>query len=114
MLPGVRVSAFTVAARQREKSSRLVLPLPPDDSEKYSYIERNLGYLTTILIIGAGCLVVSQLRFELHDLVLWPFLAFTTTYIAYQGISLPVNFTGSGFDLATHELRIRKIGRAHV
>ncbi len=97
------MSAFTITARQREKSSRLVLPLPPDDSEKYCYVDRNLGYLAVILVIGAGCLVVSQLRFELHDLVLWPFLAFTTTYIAYQAISLPVNFTGPGFDLPAHQ-----------
>jgi cellulose synthase (UDP-forming) len=99
----VTVSAFTITSRQREKSSRLVLPLPPDDTAKYCYVDRNLGYLAVILVIGAGCLVVSQLRFELHDLVLWPFLAFTTTYIAYQAISLPVNFTGPGFDLPAHQ-----------
>jgi cellulose synthase (UDP-forming) len=97
------MSAFTIAVRQRAKPSRLVIPLPPDDSEKYSYVDRNLGYLTTILVIGAGCLVVSQLRFELHDLVLWPFLIFTGTYVAYQLISIPVNFTGAGFDLPAHQ-----------
>ena len=58
-------------------------------------------------MVGAGCLIVSQLRFELHDLVLWPFLAFTATYIAYQAISLPVNFTGKGFDLPAHQAFIR-------
>ena len=39
----------------------------------------------------------------MHDMLLWPFLAFTGTYLAYQAISLPVNFTGRGFDLATHK-----------
>jgi cellulose synthase/poly-beta-1,6-N-acetylglucosamine synthase-like glycosyltransferase len=33
-------------------------------------------------------------------------MAFTATFIAYQVISLPVNFTGRGFDLAAHQARI--------
>jgi cellulose synthase/poly-beta-1,6-N-acetylglucosamine synthase-like glycosyltransferase len=95
------------APSRRGYRPSLVLPPPPDDDEKYDYIDRNLGYLATVLTIGAGCLIISQLRLETHDLVLWPFMAFTATYIAYQLISLPVNFTGRGFDLAAHEARIR-------
>ena len=95
-----------VGAQDRSGGSRLVPPWPPDDIEKYGYVERNLGYLATILVIGASCLIVSQLRFELHDLVLWPFILFTATYVAYQAISLPVNFTGPGFDLTKHKERI--------
>ncbi len=101
-LEGDGVGAFA-AADGHSGESRLVLPWPPDDTEKYSYVDRNLGYLATILVIGASCLIVSQLRFELHDLVLWPFILFTATYIAYQAISLPVNFTGAGFDLTRHK-----------
>ena len=40
------------------------LPRPPDDDEKYLYIQRNLPYLTTVILIGSVCLIVSQLRFE--------------------------------------------------
>jgi len=97
---------FAVAER-RDTQSRPVLPRPPGDQEKYFYIDRNLGYLTTILVIGATCLIVSQLRFELHDWSLWPFLAFTTPYLAYQAISLPVNFTGKGFDAAAHRALVQ-------
>ena len=43
---------------------RLVLPPPPDDIEKYGYLQRNLPYLTTILAISATCLIISQIRFE--------------------------------------------------
>ncbi len=100
------MSVFT-AAERRHQQSRLVLPQPPDDDEKYSYIDRNLSYLTTILVIGASCLIVSQLRFELNDPLLWPFMLFTATYVAYQAISLPVNFTGRGFDLAAHQAYIQ-------
>ena len=95
----------TPAARQRQPS--LTLPPPPDDREKYAYLDRNLPYLTITLAVGAACLIISQLRFEAHSPVLWPFLAFTVTYIAYQVISLPVNFTGRGFDLAAHQARIQ-------
>jgi cellulose synthase (UDP-forming) len=83
-----------------------VPPTPPDDVEKYSYVQRNLPYLTTVILIGSSCLIFSQLRFEAHDPALLPFLLFTATYIIYQAISLPVNFTGAGFDLAAHRARI--------
>jgi cellulose synthase (UDP-forming) len=87
-------------------TSRLVLPLPPNDNEKYAYIDRNLLYLTTGLVVSATCLIYSQVRFEAHNPVLWPFMAFTATYVVYQVISLPVNFTGRGFDVAAHRARI--------
>ncbi len=84
-----------------------MLPPPPADNEKYAYIHRNLPYLTTTLVIGTACLIISQVRFEAHDPVPWPFMIFTATYIIYQLISIPLNFTGRGFDLAGHEIRTR-------
>jgi cellulose synthase (UDP-forming) len=84
-----------------------VLPAPPDDDEKYSYADRNLAFLTTMLVLGASCLTVSQLRFEAYSPVPLPFLIFTGTYVIYQAISLPVNFMGRGFDLAAHRKRVR-------
>ena len=69
-------------------------PPPPTNNEKYAYIHRNLPYLTTSLIVSAGCLIISQVRFEAHDPVAWPFMVFTATYVVYQVIGLPVNFTG--------------------
>jgi cellulose synthase (UDP-forming) len=104
LMPPVRAVA---AAGRRGGQACLVLPRPPDDAEKYSYADRNLPYLMIVLLVGAGCLTVSQLRFELKDLVLAPFLLFTGTYVIYQAISLPVNFAGRGFDLAAHRARVR-------
>ena len=85
----------------------MVTPPPPDDEEKYSYIQRNLPYLTTVILIGSCCLAFSQFRFEAADLALSPFLAFTATYVIYQATSLPVNFAGAGFDLAAHQARVQ-------
>jgi len=104
---GRPLSTFPAVARRWRPQTALVPPLPPGDDEKHSYIERNLGYLTTILVIGATCLSVSQLRFETQSRLLWPFMLFTGTYIAYQLISLPVNFTGRNFNLAAHQARIQ-------
>ncbi len=101
------VGASPATRWRRRREPCLVLPSAPDDDEKYAYIHRNLFYLATILTIGAGCLVISQVRFEAHDPVPWPFMAFTASYFIYQVISLPVNFTGRGFDLAAHEARVR-------
>ena len=93
----------TTEADPGQGCSGPVLPAPPDDSEKYTYLDRDLPYLATILIIGSVCLVVSQLRFELRAPVAWPFLVFTGTYVVYQIISLPINFAGRGFDIAGHQ-----------
>ena len=94
------------AAAWRRRQPGLVLPAPPGDEEKYSYIERNLPLLATMLVIGAVCLTVSQLRFESFAPFPWPFAAFTASYVIYQGISLPVNFMGRGFSLAGHTRRV--------
>jgi len=88
------------AADRRRQRCQLVPPHPPDDDEKYSYIDRNLPYLTTVILIGSCCLIVSQVRFETQDLALSPFLLFTVTYVIYQAISLPVNFAGGLLNLA--------------
>jgi cellulose synthase (UDP-forming) len=97
------VSTIPTGTPHRQPSP--VVSPPPDDSEKYAYVDRNLPYLAITLTVGAACLIISQVRFEAHSPVLWPFMAFTATYVIYQAISLPVNFTGRGFDLAAHQAR---------
>jgi len=91
----------------RPEQLRLTLPQPPDDVEKYSYLQRNLPYLTTILAISATCLIISQIRFETQDAAFWPFMVFTGSYALYQVVCLPVNFSGRGFDLAAHQVRVQ-------
>jgi cellulose synthase (UDP-forming) len=100
------VSARAPAATGRHRRTCLVLPLPPDDHEKYIYVQRNLVYLTTALFISAGALIFSQIEFEAHDPVPWPFMVFTATFFLYQATSLPVNYTGRGFDLAAHQRQV--------
>jgi cellulose synthase (UDP-forming) len=97
----------TTITAGRPQPDRLLPPAPPDDDEKYSYVQRNLPYLTTVILLGSVCAIISQLRFELHDLALAPFAVFTAVYVGYQAISLPVNFAGAGFDLPAHRARVQ-------
>ena len=103
--PASALQLAPVSAAPRRQPAPVLAP-PPDDREKYAYIGRDLPYLTTGLVVSAACLVISQLRFEAPSPALWPFLAVTVTYLIYQVISLPVNFTGRGFDLTAHRARI--------
>jgi cellulose synthase (UDP-forming) len=98
-----KTRAGELAAAAARPGPGQMLPRPPDDGEKYGYVDRDLLYLATLLFIGAGCLTVSQLRFELHAPLGGAFMIFTATYVIYQAISLPINFTGRGFDLAAHQ-----------
>ncbi len=105
--PTVSTGTMTRPTAVGSRQPGLVSPHPPGDDEKYLYTERNQLYLTTVIFIGSCCLIYSQIRLETHDLLLAPFLLFTVVYVLYQAISLPVNFAGRGFDLATHQARIR-------
>jgi cellulose synthase/poly-beta-1,6-N-acetylglucosamine synthase-like glycosyltransferase len=100
-----RASAAT-AAQNRAHQPSLALPAPPGDGEKYCYIHRNLPYLTVTLAVSAACLIVSQARFAMHSPATWAFALLTVTYLCYQAISLPVNFTGRGFSVAAHRERV--------
>ena len=100
----------TIPPVQAPARRRPAPPLPevPGPAEKYSYVERNLPFLALTLTLGAACLIFSQVRFELSSPVPWPFALFTAVYVAYQVISLPVNFAGRGFDLAGHQARLAR------
>lgn len=84
---------------------RLVLPVPPDDDEKYIYIKRNLGYLTVVVTLGFVAATASQLWFE-YSSGMWPFMIFTAVGVASFGLSLPLSFAGRGFDLPAHQRRV--------
>jgi cellulose synthase (UDP-forming) len=78
------------------------LPQPPDDREKYSYVERHVWVLTCCSLVSFGCLTLAQLRL-MHSVrwtvVYLPFLLFT---ILYYLVSLSVNAFSRDFDLRAH------------
>lgn len=97
-----------VATAGRHRRTALVLPEPPDDAEKASYAWRSLPFLVSGLFTSSLCVIIAQVLFEARNLAglpaaAWFFGGYTLIYLAYQLLSLPVNFAGPGFDLAAHE-----------
>ena len=103
------MSAGTIAARGRHRrpSGGLVLPEPPDDAEKLSYSWRSLPFLTAALVISSVCVIAAQVWFEVRNPIALPFMLYTGLFLIYQALSLPVNFTGRGFNLGHHVSQVR-------
>jgi cellulose synthase (UDP-forming) len=84
----------------------MIVPQPPDDAEKYCYDWRSLPYLATILLIAFLSATGSQVWFEIHAGA-WPLCGFTALGIAAFAFSMPLCFTGRGYDMQAHVLRVR-------
>ena len=96
------------ALRGRHRRSALVLPSSPSDFEKESYTWRSLPFLTGSLVVSCFFIVVAQAWFEIRNPIVLPLAFYTFSYLCYQVISLPTNFTGQSFDLADHQQRVRR------
>ena len=96
------------AERQRRggHENQPVLPDPPNDEEKYTYIDRQLPYLAAVMTLGFVAATTSQIWFEVAT-GWWPFALFTFACVMSFGIALPLSFTGRGFDLERHNERVR-------
>jgi cellulose synthase (UDP-forming) len=102
------VTAGTLTPRGRHhRKTGLVLPEPPDDHEKASYAWRSMPFLATALAVSALCVIIAQVWMEISHPVLAIFSWYTAIYLAYQALSLPVNFAGRSFDLTEHVMRVR-------
>ncbi|MGP7998365.1 MAG: glycosyltransferase family 2 protein [Streptosporangiaceae bacterium] len=86
----------------RHRIPGTVLPTPPDDDEKVSYVWRSLPYLTSALAISSAFIIAAQVFFEIDNPIAIPLGLYTGIYFFYQALSLPVNFAGRSFDLAGH------------
>jgi cellulose synthase (UDP-forming) len=86
----------------REEPGQLVLPVPPDDSEKFAYVRRHTWVLTLCSVLAFPPLVFSQVRLFIQSpwfLLFAPFMALgTLTFFA----SLLADGFGAEFDLAGH------------
>jgi cellulose synthase (UDP-forming) len=92
----------TAGARGSAAGIAGLLPVPPDDQEKYSYVARHLWVLICGSVVSFGCLTVSQLVLMRSTTWLWalaPFLLFT---VLYYVVSVLVNASGRDFDVRAH------------
>ncbi len=101
-----------LAVEGRHRWRGPVLPQAPDEAESRSYRTRALAHLTPALVLSAACMIFAQVLMEVDNFAaLLPaellFGAYTLIYLAYQAVSLPVNFYGRSFDLAAHEALVQ-------
>src|SRR5512132_421065 len=89
-------------ARYRSTNIAGLLPQPPDDREKYSYIGRHVWVLTCCSLVSFSCLAVSQFRLAQSTPWLWVYLPFLLFTILYYLVSLWVNAFSRSFDLRAH------------
>jgi cellulose synthase (UDP-forming) len=94
-------TALEPGIRPGVTADRGLLPSPPTAAEKMCYVDRHLGYLTLVVLIGYSSIVVSQAFMEVRfrTWALAPWTAFTVIYLT---VSLFSNFAGRDFDLAAH------------
>jgi cellulose synthase (UDP-forming) len=102
--PGAKTSPAP-RTRSRQTARRGLLPSPPTAAEKTSYVDRHLGYLTLVVLIGYGSIVISQAIMEVRyqTWVMVPWTVFTTVYLT---VSLLSNFAGRDFNLAAHGAKV--------
>ena len=85
-----------------EEAAHLVLPVPPHDAEKYSYVRRHAWVLTLCSVLTFPPLVYSQVRLFIDSpwfLLYAPFMVLgTLTFL----VSLLADGFGPGFDLDEH------------
>jgi cellulose synthase (UDP-forming) len=96
------VSATERDTARNEDRNAPQLPVPPTESEKRGYSDRNLALIIRTSIASFGALLISQSRFVIISrplLLLVPFLGFT---LIYYLISLCVNIGTRGFDMGGH------------
>jgi cellulose synthase (UDP-forming) len=92
--------------RRRQRAAQvLVVPSPPDDAEKLSYVDRQLPYIAIIMTIGFLAATTSQVWFEVTT-GWWEFGIFTVAGALSFGLALPLSFTGRGFDIEGHRARV--------
>lgn len=101
---GTRSSARHSRRQAGYRSTNIagLLPQPPDDREKYSYIKRYLWVLTCCSMVSFGCLALSQFRLAQSTPWLWVYLPFLLFTILYYLVSLSVNAFSRSFDLRAH------------
>jgi cellulose synthase (UDP-forming) len=94
------LQALTAAA---DPPRDLILPVPPDDDEKYSYIRRHMWVLTLCSVATFPPLVYSQIRMIENSAWLLLYAPFAVLGVGCFLLSLLVDGLSRSFDLADHQ-----------
>ncbi|MFI1840171.1 glycosyltransferase family 2 protein [Streptomyces olivaceoviridis] len=79
-----------------------LLPTPPDDHEKYSYVVRRTWVLTTFSFLGFICALGSQVDSARHGPWIWFFAPVLLLSVVGVAISLRLELFTPDFDLEAH------------
>jgi cellulose synthase (UDP-forming) len=106
-LPGVGVQLRKDAPRPLEDPVGL-LPVPPDDWEKYSYVKRHVWVRAGSSLVAFVCLVLSQLGALHSSPALWVFAPLLLLSALGYLISLRLEVFSPGFDVKGHRRLVRR------
>lgn len=84
-----------------------LLPTPPDDREKYSYVVRRTWVLSGTSFIGFGCVLYSQIDSARHSPWIWFFAPALLLSVLGFLISLRLDAFTPDFDLQAHRRTVR-------
>jgi cellulose synthase (UDP-forming) len=80
-----------------------VLPVPPDDTEKYAYVRRHLWLLSVCATLSVPPLVYGQVRMVLNSAWFWVYVPFAVFGVLCFLLSVTADGMSRGFDLAEHK-----------
>lgn len=83
------------------------LPTPPNEHQKYGYVDRRMGLLVAISIVGFTCVMLSTFRLATNNIWLIPILILLAYSVVYFVISQIIYFSSRDFDVRAHRDMVR-------
>ncbi|MFJ4677236.1 glycosyltransferase family 2 protein [Kitasatospora sp. NPDC088783] len=106
-MPGGARSRRAPRGRRPGAAKPGLLPLPPDDREKYSYVKRYNWVLTLSSLIGFVFVAYSQIDTARHSLWIWVFSPVLLLSVAGFLIGVRLEAFTPSFDLKAHRRLVR-------
>jgi cellulose synthase (UDP-forming) len=94
------------------KFSDSILPLPPSDEQKFSYIARHVWLLNLFMVTSFAAVAYSTILLSELDPALWPFIALLGLAAAGFALSIQADVFSRDFDGDAHRRRVADWWRA--
>ncbi|MFJ9819228.1 glycosyltransferase family 2 protein [Streptomyces sp. NPDC101151] len=92
----------------RQQAPQGLLPTPPDEREKYSYVKRHTWVLTSSSLLGFVCVLLSQVDTARHGAWIWVFAPSLLLAVVGFLISMRLEAFAPSFDLRAHRRLVRR------